>query len=70
MKVFIGSTTEQIELVEWASKFLHEELGFEPIPWNSTDAFPSGAPTLMALKAVADDVDGALIFVTADDVTE
>lgn len=70
MRVFLGSSKESVRLVRWASKFLKEDLALDPVPWESRLAFPPGVGTLEALKDLVEEVDAAIIFVTADDLTK
>lgn len=70
MRVFLGSTAENVYLVEWTSNFLVEKFGFSPVPWTIPTAFPRGRSTLEGLQKNLEEVDAAIIFVTADDLTK
>lgn len=70
MRVFLGSTSEHVKLVEWTSNYLVENFGFNPVPWTISTAFPRSRSTLEGLQKHLEEVDAAIIFVTADDLTE
>lgn len=70
MRVFLGSTAENVRLVEWTSNFLVEKFGFDAVPWQIPGAFPRGHSTLDGLQKNLEEIDAAIIFVTADDLTE
>jgi hypothetical protein len=69
MRVFIGSSGEQVRLVEWLTGFISGNYhhGLTPVPW--TIPWPGGQYTLENLLGFVDDTDAAILFWTADDKT-
>jgi predicted nucleotide-binding protein len=69
MRVFIGSSKEQVRLVEWLTDFMRSEYRgvLEPVPW--TVPWPGGRYTLENLLDFVDETDAAILFWTADDKT-
>lgn len=68
-RVFIGSSGEQVRLVEWLTAFITEHYSgrLEPVPW--TIPWPGGRFTLEYLLRVVDETDACILFWTADDKT-
>lgn len=64
MKIFIGSSSEQLDNAENVARWL-ENLGQEPILWTSI--FPLGTYTLEALINVSNIVDAAVFVFGEDD---
>ena len=69
MRVFIGSSGEQKQLVEWLSGYMLKEYGgtLEPVPW--TGRWPGGRYTLENLMHFVEDTDASILFWTPDDRT-
>jgi len=68
-RVFIGSSGEQVKLVEWLTAYIASNyIGrLEPVPW--TIPWPGGRFTLEHLLKVVDETDASILFWTADDKT-
>src|ERR1041384_8344081 len=69
MRVFLGSSGEQKQLIEWLTDFMRAEYGgkLEPVPW--TTPWPGGRFTLENLLGFVKDTDASIFFWTADDRT-
>jgi hypothetical protein len=69
LKVFLGSSTEQRQLVEWLTDFMRRDYAgrLEPVPW--TTPWPGGRYTLENLLGQVSDTDASILFWTADDKT-
>jgi hypothetical protein len=66
MRVFIGSSKEQTQLVDWLTSFITEEFGqIEPVPW--TVAWESGKYTLENLEGHIRETDASILLWTPDD---
>jgi hypothetical protein len=68
-RVFIGSSREQVKLVEWLTAFIasNYEGRLDPVPW--TIPWPGGRFTLEHLLRVVEETDASILFWTADDKT-
>ena len=68
-RVFIGSSGEQVRLVEWLTAFIASNYAgrLEPVPW--TIPWPGGLFTLEHLLKVVEETDASILFWTADDKT-
>jgi hypothetical protein len=68
-RVFIGSSGEQVKLVEWLTAFITSNYAgrLEPVPW--TIPWPGGRFTLEHLLKVVEETDASILFWTADDKT-
>jgi hypothetical protein len=69
MRIFIGSSGEQRQLVDWLTAFILREYRgkLEPVPW--TIPWTGGRYTLENLLRFVDDTDASILFWTADDKT-
>jgi hypothetical protein len=69
MRVFIGSSGEQVRLVNWLTSFMRRSYArtIEPVPW--TIRWPGGSYTLEHLLQLVDETDAAILFWTPDDKT-
>jgi len=67
MKVFIGSSTAALPMVELVAAWL-EEAGVDALPWNR--AFPPTHYTLQSLECVAREVRGGVFIFAEDDKLE
>lgn len=68
-RIFIGSSGEQVRLVEWLASYIstHYVGRLEAVPW--TIPWPGGRFTLEHLLRVVEDTDASILFWTADDKT-
>lgn len=69
MRVFIGSSTEARQLVEWLTARIGKLYSgkIEAVPW--TVYWEGGKYPLEQLKRFVDETDAAILFMTADDKT-
>jgi len=69
MRVFIGSSGEQKQLVEWLTGFMRSDYSgvLEPVPW--TVPWAGGKYILETLLEFVETTDAAILFSTADDMT-
>ncbi len=68
LKIFIGSSSEQIANVDQVACWL-EQFDCVPIPWTDGQVFPLGTYTWEVLLTVSGNVDGAIFIFGADDKT-
>lgn len=68
-RVFIGSSGEQVRLVEWLTGFIASNYAgrLEAVPW--TIPWPGGRFTLEHLLDLVEETDDCILFWTADDKT-
>jgi hypothetical protein len=68
-RVFIGSSGEQVKLVQWLTAFIASNYAgrLEPVPW--TIPWPGGRFTLEHLLELVEQTDASILFWTADDKT-
>jgi hypothetical protein len=66
MKVFIGSSNEEVEDLELLASWV-EEFGHEPIPWNDLSVFTPGSYTFSSLVELTKRVDAAIFIFSEDD---
>jgi hypothetical protein len=61
-RVFIGSSGEQVRLVEWLTAFIASNYAgrLEPVPW--TIPWPGGLFTLEHLLKVVEETDASILF--------
>src|SRR6266481_1017360 len=70
MRVFIGSSSEQEESIEFLTGFIREKYAgkLEPVPW--TVPWTGGQFTLEALLQMVDETDASILFWTPDDMAK
>ena len=68
MKVFIGSSREQLDNARKVAVWL-ENYNYTPILWNRPGVFLLGDITIEALEKISKDVDAAIFIFGADDKT-
>lgn len=68
MRVFIGSSTEQLAKANKIARWL-DNLGVEVDVWNEIGVFVPGEYTLDDLKRASENVDAAVFIFAADDLT-
>lgn len=66
MKIFIGSSKEQQDVVNEVAEWL-EEMECEPLPWTDNEVFPLGVYSFDALLRVCSIVDAAIFIFGEDD---
>lgn len=68
MKIFIGSSKEQIDNTKRVASWL-ENWGHTPQSWTDENTFPLGQSTWDSLIAISENVDGAIFIFGEDDKT-
>lgn len=68
MKIFIGSSKEQIDNVKRVASWL-ENWGHNPQLWTDESTFPLGQNTWDSLITISENVDGAIFIFGEDDKT-
>ncbi|MFL6236696.1 MAG: nucleotide-binding protein [Thermoanaerobaculia bacterium] len=66
MKVFIGSSKESTELMDWVALSL-EELGLDPVKWTHPGLFPPGEQAFLRLIDITASVSAAIFIFAEDD---
>ncbi len=75
LKIFIGSTTENLSKAKWIEELLLEifqdskQLKIDTIGWWENSSFPFGKSFYEALILLADSCDAAIILAGAEDLT-
>jgi len=68
MKIFIGSSRESTDAMDWVARSL-EDLGHQPVKWNEFGLFPPGEYILSRLLEISQAVDAAIfIFAETDEI--
>ena len=66
-RIFLGSSKEELRFVKYAEQQL-PHFGLDPISWTSS--FPGGEFTLESLYGVIENTEGAIFFLTPDDLAK
>ena len=66
MNIFIGSSREAGEVMDWVSLIL-QEYGHQPVRWDNPGLFPPGENTFYRLIEISKTVDGAIFIFAEDD---
>lgn len=66
MNIFIGSSKEAIEVLDWVAMCL-EQYGHRPLRWDQPGLFPPGEQTFARLISISQSVDGAIFIFSEDD---
>lgn len=66
MDIFIGSSREASEILDWVSETL-ERQGHKPIRWDNPGLFPPGRSTFDRLIEISKSVQGAVFIFAEDD---
>jgi hypothetical protein len=68
-RIFLGGSSQAKSLMREIAGWL-EDVGCEPVPWDTAKAFPLGEYTFQALHSVSSRIDGAVLVLSMDEKIE